>query len=63
MEAIIDEVAVETANEYLAEGTTQVYLNGVRPGDRVLLIDDLTSTGGALVALAGDEPSAIAQRA
>jgi adenine phosphoribosyltransferase len=46
------EVAVEIANEYLAEGTTQLFLNGVRPGDRVLLVDDLTSTGGTLVALA-----------
>jgi adenine phosphoribosyltransferase len=46
------EVAVEIANEYLAEGTTLLYLNGVRPGDRVLLVDDLTSTGGTLVALA-----------
>jgi adenine phosphoribosyltransferase len=45
------EVAVGIANEYLAEGSTQLYLNGVRPGDRVLLVDDLISTGGTLVAL------------
>jgi adenine phosphoribosyltransferase len=46
------EVAVGIANEYLAEGTTQLYLNGVRPGDKILLVDDLISTGGTLVALA-----------
>jgi adenine phosphoribosyltransferase len=48
---VLGEVAVEIANEYLVEGTTQLYLNGVRPGDRILLIDDLVSTGGTLVAL------------
>jgi adenine phosphoribosyltransferase len=46
------EVAVGIANEYLAEGSTQLYLNGVRPEDKILLVDDLVSTGGTLVALA-----------
>lgn len=45
------EVAVALANEYLAEGSTQVYLNGVQPHDRVLVVDDLISTGGTLCAL------------
>ena len=45
------EVEVPLANEYLAEGSTRVYLNGVRPGDRVLLVDDLISTGGTMLAL------------
>jgi adenine phosphoribosyltransferase len=45
------EVAVGIANEYLAEGSTQLYLNGVKPQDKVLLVDDLVSTGGTLVAL------------
>lgn len=45
------EVAVGLANEYIEEGSTQVYLNGVRPGDRVLIVDDLISTGGTLCAL------------
>lgn len=45
------EVAVALANEYLTEGSTQVYLNGVQPHDRVLVVDDLISTGGTLCAL------------
>ncbi|MBM3855925.1 MAG: hypothetical protein FJ399_22695, partial [Verrucomicrobia bacterium] len=45
------EVAVPLANEYIQEGTMRVFLNGVRPGDRVLLVDDLISTGGTMVAL------------
>lgn len=45
------EIAVGLANEYIEEGSTQVYLNGVRPGDRVLIVDDLISTGGTLCAL------------
>lgn len=45
------EITVPLANEYIAEGSTQIFLNGVRPGDKVLLVDDLISTGGTLVAL------------
>jgi adenine phosphoribosyltransferase len=39
------------ANEYVQEGSVNIYLNGVTPSDRVILIDDLISTGGTLVAL------------
>lgn len=45
------EVQVPLSNEYIQEGQTQIFLNGVRPHDRVLVIDDLISTGGTLVAL------------
>ena len=45
------EIAVGLANEYIEEGSTQVYLNGVRRGDKVLIVDDLISTGGTLCAL------------
>lgn len=45
------EIVVALSNEYIQEGTTSVYLNGVRPGDRILLVDDLISTGGTLLAL------------
>jgi adenine phosphoribosyltransferase len=45
------EVQVPLANEYIQEGNTRIFLNGIRPGDRVLLVDDLISTGGTLVAL------------
>jgi adenine phosphoribosyltransferase len=46
------EIQVPLANEYLQEGNTRIFLNGVRPHDRVIIIDDLISTGGTLVALA-----------
>jgi adenine/guanine phosphoribosyltransferase-like PRPP-binding protein len=46
------EVEVAFANEYLQEGQARIFLNGVRPGDRVLIVDDLISTGGTLIALA-----------
>jgi adenine/guanine phosphoribosyltransferase-like PRPP-binding protein len=46
------EVEVPFANEYIAEGQARIFLNGVRPGDRVLIVDDLISTGGTLIALA-----------
>jgi adenine/guanine phosphoribosyltransferase-like PRPP-binding protein len=45
------EVEVAFSNEYIQEGQAKIFLNGVRPGDRVLIVDDLISTGGTLVAL------------
>jgi cysteine synthase A len=39
---------VQVASEY---HTGHLYLNGIRPGDRVIIIDDTVSTGGTLVAL------------
>ena len=40
------EIQVPLANEYIQEGNTRVFLNGVRPHDRVVIVDDLISTGG-----------------
>jgi adenine phosphoribosyltransferase len=45
------EIQVPLSNEYIQEGDTRIFLNGVRPHDRVLIVDDLISTGGTLVAL------------
>src|SRR5258708_1974585 len=45
------EVQVPLSNEYIQEGETRIFLNGVRAHDRVLIVDDLISTGGTLVAL------------
>jgi adenine phosphoribosyltransferase len=45
------EVEVAFSNEYIPEGQARIFLNGVRPGDRVLIVDDLISTGGTLIAL------------
>lgn len=42
------QIAVEFAMEY-TQG--KLYLNGVEPGDQVLIVDDLISTGGTLIAL------------
>jgi len=42
------QIAVAFAMEY-TQGT--LYLNGVEPGDQVLIVDDLISTGGTLIAL------------
>jgi adenine/guanine phosphoribosyltransferase-like PRPP-binding protein len=46
------EIEVAFANEYIQEGQAKIFLNGVRPGDRVVIVDDLISTGGTLIALA-----------
>jgi adenine phosphoribosyltransferase len=45
------EVQVPISNEYILEGDTRIFLNGVRAHDRVIIVDDLISTGGTLVAL------------
>ncbi|MDX2271482.1 MAG: phosphoribosyltransferase family protein [Cyanobacteriota bacterium] len=45
------EIGIPLANEYIPEGSIQVFLNGVKPEDRVILVDDLISTGGTMVAL------------
>jgi hypothetical protein len=45
------EIKVPLSNEYIEEGDSQIFLNGVRSSDRVIIIDDLISTGGTLVAL------------
>ena len=45
------EIKVPLANEYVQEGSINIYLNGITAADRVILIDDLISTGGTLVAL------------
>ncbi|MGA8476418.1 MAG: hypothetical protein WB696_00510 [Chthoniobacterales bacterium] len=43
------EIQVPLANEYVQEGSVEIYLNGVTAADRVILVDDLISTGGTLV--------------
>src|SRR5580704_19091254 len=45
------EIRVPLANEYVQEGNVDIYLNGVTVSDRIILIDDLISTGGTLVSL------------
>ena len=42
------QIAVDFAMEY-AQGT--LFLNGIERGDHVLIVDDLISTGGTLIAL------------
>lgn len=43
------QVAVDFNCEYVNEG--KLYLNGVERGDRVVIVDDVISTGGTMVAL------------
>jgi len=43
-----NEIKVDLTSEYF---TGDLYLNGVSPGDRVAIVDDTISTGGALIAL------------
>jgi adenine phosphoribosyltransferase len=45
------EIRIPLANEYVQEGTVDIYLNGVTASDRIVLVDDLISTGGTLVSL------------
>jgi adenine phosphoribosyltransferase len=45
------EIAIPLANEYIEEGAVSIFLNGVRAEDKIILIDDLISTGGTLVLL------------
>jgi adenine phosphoribosyltransferase len=45
------EIQVPLANEYIQEGSVSIYLNGVRANDRIILVDDLISTGGTLISL------------
>lgn len=42
------QVSVEFASEY-SDG--RIYLNGILPGDEVVIVDDLISTGGTMIAL------------
>lgn len=45
------EIGVPLTNEYIPEGDVKIFLNGVTAQDRVVLVDDLISTGGTLVSL------------
>lgn len=42
------QVAVDIKSEYFSGS---LYLNGIKPNDKVLLVDDTLSTGGTMVAL------------
>lgn len=44
----LNEKVVSISSEYF-EG--QLYLNGINPGDRVAIVDDTLSSGGAVIAL------------
>lgn len=44
----LNEKSVNISSEYF-EG--QLYLNGIDPGDRVVIVDDTLSSGGAIIAL------------
>lgn len=43
-----DEVAVHQVTGY---SECELYINGIRKGDRILLLDDVLSTGGTMVAV------------
>ncbi|MGZ7068100.1 MAG: hypoxanthine/guanine phosphoribosyltransferase [Methanobacterium sp.] len=45
---LIDEVAVHQVTAY-SKG--ELYINGIRKGDRVLVVDDVLSTGGTMIAV------------
>jgi adenine phosphoribosyltransferase len=45
------EVIVPLANEYISEGQADIHLNGVQAGDKVIVVEDLISTGGTMIAL------------
>ncbi|MEB0205341.1 phosphoribosyltransferase family protein [Pseudomonas sp. CCC3.1] len=44
----VNQAAVDITSEYF-QGT--LYLNGIQPGDRVVIVDDTLSTGGAVISL------------
>ncbi|KMN09670.1 adenine phosphoribosyltransferase [Pseudomonas helleri] len=44
----VNQAVVNITSEYF-EGT--LYLNGINPGDRVVIVDDTLSTGGAVISL------------
>lgn len=44
----VNQAVVNIKSEYF-EGT--LYLNGINPGDRVVIVDDTLSTGGAVISL------------
>jgi len=43
-----DEIAVHQVTGY---SECELYMNGIRKGDRILLIDDVLSTGGTMIAV------------
>lgn len=44
----VNDICVDIQSEYFAG---KIYLNGVVPGDKVAIIDDTLSTGGAVISL------------